>query len=160
MATLRSSVRAFATETDSPAEILERLARLVDLQRDGHFATVLCVAFSLDDHALTVASAGHPSPLLVCEGRAEFVAAPVGTPIGVAGGTSYSATTIQVTPGVTLLMFTDGLFERRGESIDLGMERLRRAVSSRRSSSVEALVDGVVEAQINDIVHDDAAFWG
>lgn len=65
MATLRYSIRAFSTEGHPPDAILRKLANVLDLNRDGHFATILCAVIDVTKRLITIANAGHPNPLLV-----------------------------------------------------------------------------------------------
>jgi serine phosphatase RsbU (regulator of sigma subunit) len=161
MATLRSSIRAFASEGRQPAEIFDRLTRLVDIERDGHFATVVCAALDLVTGDVTVANAGHPSPLLVTPKGVSLLEVPVGPPIGVVAKATYEQSAVRIEVGTTLLVFTDGLFERRGETVDEGFDRLRSTVHSERgSSAVGALIEAVVAEQIGHTQHDDAAILG
>jgi serine phosphatase RsbU (regulator of sigma subunit) len=81
-----------------------------------------------DTGIVTMANAGHLNPLLVSGGSAELVTTAVGLPLGVAAG-SYTPTTVRLPSGSSLVAFTDGLVERRDESIDLGLDRLVRAAS-------------------------------
>jgi serine phosphatase RsbU (regulator of sigma subunit) len=67
--------------------------------------------------------------LIISAGGSEFVSTEVGLPVGIDRDASYSSTTITAPVGGTLLAFTDGLVERRGESIEVGLERLRSQVS-------------------------------
>ncbi len=72
MASMRFSIRAYAAEHHSPGEILNALSKLVNLARDGHFATVLCALVDVPGRSITYANAGHPQPLLVDGQNAEF----------------------------------------------------------------------------------------
>src|SRR5580765_229800 len=123
MASLRFSIRAFASQGDSPSAILAKLTRLVDLDQDGHFATVLCAIVNVTARTMTVANAGHPHALLAVGDQVSCIEGPVGVPIGVMGSPVYESVTVQIPPRATILAFTDGLFERRGETIDVGLER-------------------------------------
>jgi serine phosphatase RsbU (regulator of sigma subunit) len=127
MASLRYAIRAYGADGDAPAEILRKVGNLLQVDRDGHFATVLCALVTLSDRRVTFANAGHPLPLLIDGDSATFVPMPVGVPVGVHPGHTYETATIRIPPNATLLAFTDGLFERRHESVDDGMERLRSA---------------------------------
>ncbi len=158
MASLRFSMHAYALQGDPPATILGKSARLVNLDRDGHYATVLCGLIDAQAGTLTLANAGHPEPLLVEDGTARFVAAPRGIPVGVDAAGSYAATTIEVAAGATMLAFTDGLVERRGEVIDVGLERLRNAVV--HGSSLDELLTFVIETMAPDGSDDDIALIG
>jgi serine phosphatase RsbU (regulator of sigma subunit) len=159
MASLRFAIRAFASQGDSPSEILVKLTRLVNLDQDGHFATVLCARVDVAHNTVTVANAGHPNPLMLHGETVEFVDIPVGVPIGVLARAAYDSVTVTVPPQATLLAFTDGLFERRGETIDDGLERLRRAAAN-RDTTLENLLTELVVAQACDDAHDDVAILG
>jgi serine phosphatase RsbU (regulator of sigma subunit) len=130
MASLRFSTRAYALEGHAPNEILTKLSEVVDVVRDGHFATMLCASVDTAKRRITIASAGHPAAVVLDGGVARLVECPPGPPIGVAGPTAYDVVTVDVTPGATVLAFTDGLFERRGEIVDDGLERVRRVAAT------------------------------
>jgi serine phosphatase RsbU (regulator of sigma subunit) len=133
--------------------------RLVDLDHDGHFATVLCAIADVTARTITVANAGHPHALLALGDVVSCIDGPVGVPIGVSGSAVYESVTVPVPPRATLLAFTDGLFERRGETIDVGLERLRGAIAG-RERPLEALLTAVDAAQASDDDHDDVAILG
>ena len=63
MASLRYSIRAFASQGDMPAAVLTKLTRLLDLGHDRHFATVLCAVVDIAGRTITIANAGHPNPI-------------------------------------------------------------------------------------------------
>jgi serine phosphatase RsbU (regulator of sigma subunit) len=127
MAALRFAIRAYAVERDTPVEILAKLSRLVNVSSTGHLATVLCVVVNVDARELTVTSAGHLPPLLVCDGEGMYLRGHVGLPVGVDRAPTYTSTTVTAPAGATLVAYTDGLVERRGEHLDRGLERLCRA---------------------------------
>ena len=129
MASLRYAIRAYAAQGDDPATILTKLGDLISVGSDGHFATVLCGVIDVDRHEVTLANAAHPQPLVIDGTGATFVETSVGVPIGVEHPGPYAAVTITIPPAATLLAFTDGLVERRGEILDVGLSRLRDAAS-------------------------------
>ena len=108
---------------------------------------------------LTVTSAGHLPPLLISAGRGEFIKSDVGLPIGVDRGALYTSTKISVPPGATLLAFTDGLVERRGESIDVGLGRLAQSAVSNHATLDELLTRVVSNLRENGS-DDDTAIAG
>lgn len=130
MASLRYAVRAYAAQADPPAAILAKLGRLLSVEEGGQLATVLCALLKIGGRTAAIASAGHLPPLLLSDRGSELVAVEVGVPIGVDPNAAYTTSTISVPPRATLLAFTDGLVERRGESIDAGLERLRQAAQA------------------------------
>jgi serine phosphatase RsbU (regulator of sigma subunit) len=127
MAALRFAIQAYAAQNDPPDAILTKLSKLVNVGRTGQLATILCALVDVEAHRLTITSAGHLPPLLISDGTGTFVQSEVGVPIGVRPTAKYTSTLIDAPPAATLLAFTDGLVERRGESIDDGLARLQRA---------------------------------
>ncbi len=127
MAALRHAVLAYAARDDQPAELLSALARFVDREQHDYFATVLCARIDVAGHRVLAASAGHLPPLVIDGESASYVALKVGVPIGAGEPSHYESTAFTVPPRATLLAYTDGLIERRGEVLDAGLERLRRA---------------------------------
>ncbi len=159
MAQLRYAIRAFASRGDDPADILNGLTRLLDVVHDHHFATVLCAIVNLDQQTITIANAGHPAPMLLHSSGVSFLATEVGPPIGVATSCGYNAVTHEFSPGSSVLMFTDGVFERRGETVDTGLERLRESVPASAERLTDVL-DGVLANQMTAESHDDSAILG
>ena len=159
MAALRYGIHAYAAQGDSPSEMLSKLSSLISVKTSGQMATVLCALVDVEARTVSITSAGHLLPLMIHHDNAEFMHADVGLPIGVDRRASYSSTTVPVPARATLLAFTDGLVERRGESIDVGLERLRSAVS-RNGVPLEDLVTRVVEALRDDGTQDDTAIAG
>ena len=103
--------------------------------------------------------AGYLPPLLISNGHSEFVNSEVGLPIGVDRHAAYSSATFDVPPGATLLAFTDGLVERRGESIDAGLGRLRQYATS-NNGTLDDLLTRVVSSLRHDGSDDDTAIAG
>ncbi|MFZ0666659.1 MAG: PP2C family protein-serine/threonine phosphatase [Acidimicrobiales bacterium] len=153
MARLHFAIRAYAAQGDSPEEILKKLGTLLSLERDKSFATILCCTVDVSDHSITVVNAGHP-PLLLMNGKeGEFVKTAIFPPVGVLETTDYKAVTLSVPPRATLIAFTDGLIERRGEIIDTGLARLRNL-----TSGGPMLLDDLLSkllSEMNDVEHSD-----
>jgi serine phosphatase RsbU (regulator of sigma subunit) len=159
MASLRYAIHAYAAQNDSPALILTKLSRLVDVGDSGQLATILCALVDIDAHTVTVTSAGHLPPLLISGGDARYIESAVGLPIGVETHASYSSTTVTATGPATLLAFTDGLVERRGENLDAGLERLREAARA-DASELPELLRGLVTDLHHEPSTDDTAIVG
>ena len=143
MGELRSGLRAYAIEGGRPMETLVRLNRLA--LRLSHMATVLLVHVAPDLGRITYGSAGHLPPLfLAADGSARFLQGGASTPLlalreGIPDGTADLA------PGDRVVLYTDGLVERRREPIDESLERLRSAAEG-FDGGVEALCDHLMEA--------------
>ena len=112
-----------------------------------------------DGHSLTVASAGHIAPLLIDGDDSRFVDLDPGVPIGVPRHSQYQETTVAVRQNTTLLAFTDGLVERRGEVLDTGLARLRD-VATELQLSLEDMLTKLVGDLATEEHHDDTAMVG
>lgn len=143
MASLHYAIRAYAAQGDDSRTILGKLTALLDVGRDGHFATVLLGHVDVPDHVMTIVNAGHLPPLVVSDEGAHFAHAVPGAPIGVAQTDSYVPLTVRVPAGGAVLAYTDGLVERRGEYLDAGLDRLRD-VAAADLPGPELLLDRVL----------------
>lgn len=160
MASLHFAIRAYAAQGDSAPTILGKLTSLLDIARDGHFATVLLGQLDVSRREATLVSAGHLPPLLVWDGggerKAMFIETRSGSPIGVSRTDSYDPVTVSLPPRARLLAYTDGLVERCGEHLDVGLERLRQTVIGLDDTGSDTL-DEVVRALTGDDARDDIA---
>ena len=159
MASVRFAALAYAAEDHHPATVLARLSDLVSAQDHSYFATVLCALINVSAHSVSLASAGHIAPLLIDDDGGRFVVIHVGVPIGVAREEPYEEVTVPVSPRCTLLAFPDGLVERRGEVLDVGLERLRRVAVADRLT-LEDLVARVTDDLSSEDHQDDIAILG
>ncbi|HEX3795193.1 MAG TPA: PP2C family protein-serine/threonine phosphatase [Acidimicrobiales bacterium] len=155
MARLRFTIRAYLFEGHSPDRVLEMCSRQLDISSDGYLATVLVGVGDRTTGEIRLASAGHPPPLVIGMSDSSYVTIDVGPPLGV-GQSEYVVTTAAMPSGSTFLAFTDGLVERRRESLDTGFERLLSATAL-RPTDLDAWLDGVVSAMGHDGAEDDIA---
>jgi hypothetical protein len=156
MARLHFAIRAYAIQGDTPAEILGKLGQLLSIESDRAFATILCARVDVVGHSITLVNAGHP-PMLLLDGRTgTFVQTTVFPPVGAQHSTDYQAETVVVPAGATVVAFTDGLVERRGETIDSGLERLRGLVAD-GPSGLEDLLNKILTESTTADYHDDTA---
>jgi phosphoserine phosphatase RsbU/P len=129
MGRLRTALRAHALQTDDPSDLLQRLDAHVRHFEPGVMATVLCVVVSADRGELVLSCAGHPPPVAVAyDGPAELVDLPADLPVGIAAVRPRRSTKLLLAPGDGLLLYTDGLVERRDADLDAGFHRLCSAV--------------------------------
>jgi serine phosphatase RsbU (regulator of sigma subunit) len=147
MGRLRQSMRVVATLIAEPNAMLDAADRTVRGESDETYATALAGVFDPRTHQFTFASAGHPSPVLRHpDGRIEEFDVP-GMMLGLRPGTSLQTFTIDVTPGSTLVFFTDGLTEATRD-IDEGHRRLHAAMAdadvARADNPAHALVEHVL----------------
>jgi hypothetical protein len=160
MASLRYATRAFVAEGYGPGDVMNRLHNLMHIEKDGRFATVMCGTIDVSNHRITLVNAGHPRPLLITDGTARFVDIPVGPPVGVDPSAGPRPVDVTTGNGATLLAFTDGLIERRGQSIDEGMERLRSAAVVRPGVPLDRLLSEILSEMMPDGSDDDIAILG
>ena len=137
---------------------MTKLSDLLSVRSDGHFATVLCATIDLRDGTMTCANAGHPEPLLIAS-DAQFVATHIGLPVGVERGSMYEERESLLPAIGTLLFYTDGLIERRGESLSAGLDRLT-GVARCATGSLEKVLSTVLEQTIPNGSADDTALLG
>jgi serine phosphatase RsbU (regulator of sigma subunit)/anti-sigma regulatory factor (Ser/Thr protein kinase) len=158
MSQLRNGLRAFSLDRLKPSTALARLNRLAGESLETTFATVAYAVVDPRTGVCRLASAGHPPPVLsYADGRVELLEGGRGLPLGVAKSPHYPQVAVELPIGSTLLLYSDGLVERRGRSIDDGLERLRSAVAD-GPRNPEQLVDHVIERVVgSDVRTDDIA---
>ena len=129
MGQLRNSLRAYALEDDRPERVVERLNRLMHHWQQDRIATLIYLVINPRNGHMTFASAGHLPPL-VCgpDGTARYLGGGEFVPLGVLPFGGFTAGEAVIEPGSTILLYTDGLVEERGVSIEDGLERLRAAI--------------------------------
>ena len=150
MAQLRTGLRAHALMRGGPAAALLAVNRLSLELHPGTLATVLYAEFDPNRGELRMANAGHPRPLLISPtGEGTYLDGGRMLPIGVTEDLEPREITVPLAEGSTLLLFTDGLVERRLESIDVSLERLRRAASEHRGG-LDEFCDHVIAATAID----------
>jgi len=150
MGQLRNALRAFAFEYDDPQKVISRLDKLVEGTLDAAFATLVYVVIDPRDRHARYVVAGHPPPLIRGpDGTTSFLEAGRSLPIGVDASLAFEAGEAWLEEGSTILLYTDGLVERRGSPLDEGLRRL--AVSAAASADdPEELVDTVLRALSGD----------
>jgi PAS domain S-box-containing protein len=157
MGQLRHAARAYALEGHSPPAVLDRLDRLVRSLPGAQMATLLYMVVDPDVRRLSFASAGHVPPLVVAPGAPpRFLEGAPNPPLGVFDTSGHEELTVELEPGSTVVLYTDGLVEQRGVSIDAGLEALRRAAEQPRDP--EELCDHLVDSMLAiHPAHDDIA---
>jgi serine phosphatase RsbU (regulator of sigma subunit)/anti-sigma regulatory factor (Ser/Thr protein kinase) len=145
MGRVRTALRAYALESSSPLETVERLDRFVAAEEPLEFTTLIVVFLDPITGDATACSAGHLAPLIV--GRDATRLAPIanGPPIGVAQPGSRRESRLRLGEGETLLAYTDGLVEDRAVGLDAGLRRLREVAlaSGTAADLVERVLAGM-----------------
>jgi hypothetical protein len=133
------AIRALADEHPNPAQLLTQLNHSLHGRLQGGFAT--CVALRLNPGGrCAIASAGHPAPFL----NAAEIALPGALPLGLTASAGYEETTLQLSQGDRLALYTDGILEARNQNGELyGYERLETLFASRPNAeqATQAAID-------------------
>ncbi|GAA3850227.1 PP2C family protein-serine/threonine phosphatase [Streptomyces sedi] len=146
MGQLRSALSAVARVSESPSRALDVLDLYARSVPGGQSTTVVKLFVDWGSHTLTYASAGHPPPALArADGRVDFLDQAVNPPLAAlpTHGEAIEAST-SFRPGDVLVIYTDGLVERRDEDIDRGLGRLADALRRHRDENAEALADALL----------------
>jgi sigma-B regulation protein RsbU (phosphoserine phosphatase) len=155
MSATRALIRSIALVHASPGEVLARLNQT--LSEDfpaGKFVTMIYGVLNPASREITLASAGHPRPLLV-NGHSSFVDVEPGLPLGL-GASSYPELTLQLEPGKHLLLYTDGIIEAMNSDYEeYGPTRLVEHFL-RPDACPEGLIDEVREFGSASDLTDDA----
>lgn len=159
MAHLRNGLRAYAYEGLDPAVVLGRLNRLLCRYDTDSFATAVVAFYHPTDRCLRWSQAGHPPPVLFGPEGTTLLTSPGcgGTVLGIWEDVTYDGCVTGLSAGSGVVFYTDGLIERRGETIDRGLGRLRHALDDReaRGRSLPSLLDHLARTLIHEGGRDD-----
>jgi GAF domain-containing protein/anti-sigma regulatory factor (Ser/Thr protein kinase) len=156
MAQLRTAVRAYAADGVEPGEVVGRVNHLMWHLGPLSMTTLAYLVLDPATESLEIVNAGHPPPLIAEPGaEPRFLEAPRGIALGATSTAIYTAGTLPLPTGSTVLLYTDGLVERRGEPIDAGLERLRALVTG--AHDVDDLCSSIVTALVPAAPADDVA---
>jgi serine phosphatase RsbU (regulator of sigma subunit) len=146
MGQLRSALTAASRVADGPAQALNVVGRYAHVVDGAESATAVTTFIDFDRHTITYSSAGHPPPVLLHhDGRVEFLDRATDPPLDAQPDpTPRTEATTRFVPGATLVLYTDGLIERRREDIDTGLLRLAEALRRHRTQDPETLADTVL----------------
>ena len=162
MGQLRNLLRGVAHVTgESPAEVLSALDRSVASLHVDTLATAAIAQITVepdrDTAVVSWSNAGHPPPLLVTEtGEATLLTSEADLLLGLDPTAQRRDHGMSLVAGATMVLYTDGLVERRGESLDVGLERLRAAAGDLSRLPVEGFCDELL-ARMADRHLDDIA---
>ena len=130
MGQLRTASRAYAQVEPSPVEVVARLNRLITGGEDEGMATVLYLVLDRDNGKVTFTSAGHPPPLVLEPDGPRFLEGGRSVPVGAADPAVFRQGEDTIAPGSTLLLYTDGLIERRDVPLERRLAQLAEAAGA------------------------------
>jgi len=145
MGRLRSALAALAIHNDQPAALLTELDAFVGGPNGIGYATVFYAIVDSDQRLITYASAGHPPALLMAPNRdVSWLDLGQNEPLH-GSGSERVQSTVPLEHGSILLLYSDGLIERRGESLGVGMRRLELALTELANREPDAICDGLID---------------
>lgn len=156
MGQLRNAFRAYALVQGSPAETMARIDRLMATETGGAMATVLYLVLDRESGEVCFSSAGHPPPLLLTPDGPRFLEGGRSVPIGATDAAVFGEHTEVIPDGSTLVLYTDGLVERRDTPLEQRLAELA-AAATRSEGGIEQLCDDVLAALIAGAPADDVA---
>jgi serine phosphatase RsbU (regulator of sigma subunit) len=158
MGQVRNALRAYAMEDPRPGHVLMRANTLLMALPDSELVTAVFGVYNPATHSLRLARAGHPQPLTRIGGRTTVLDEPRGIVLGAVAVTRpYDEVDIALGPGDALLLYTDGLVERRGSDTLLTTERLCALVDAvPDDADADGIVDAVTRSMIDPVrIEDD-----
>ncbi len=156
MGRLRIGVNALMQHCDpTPSSVLDAYAGYgADL--GPAFATATCVVIDTESGAMSYANAGHPAPLLLLpDGSVRWLATAVSPPLGVPMAGGHPGQVVRLPPGATVVLYSDGLIERRRVPLDIGFARLAASAAAHAASDVDHLADAILADLDDDGIADD-----
>jgi PAS domain S-box-containing protein len=149
MGQLRNAFRAYGLVEASPAAVVARINRLVMSGVEDAMATVLYLVLDRETGELSFTAAGHPPPLVLAPDGPRFLEGGRSVPIGASDPAVFREATAVLPPGSSLLLYTDGLVERRDAPLDQRLDQLA-AVAGGAGEELDALCERVIEAVLGD----------
>ena len=158
MTQMRNALRAHLFDSFGPSESIAKLSSFIATQEPEAFATLICVEIDPTSGEGIWASAGHPAPILLNrQGVSVHLRGKPAPPIGSADSQSPNRPVehpIALKAGDRLAMFTDGLFERRGVDLEIGLTHLMITVEQTRGMDVAAACESILREMLLGS-HDD-----
>src|SRR6185369_5990163 len=148
MAVTTTLVRAMAPDSHRPEEILRRVSDALVLHNPRNmFVTLLCAIYDVRTGRLDYASAGHPPPVLIRKGKAEFLPLEPDIVAGIMAGLSAPSQSVQLKPGDQVVFYTDGVTEAFNAAGELyGEARLLAELTGRSGRTAAETTDSLLQS--------------
>lgn len=156
MGQLRASTRALLLTGAEPSAVLEHLDSVAELIPDAFCTTVFVAVIDTENQSVHYSSAGHVPPVLITGASSpQLLTDGRSVPLAVQCGEPRPQATRALTSGSTLMLYTDGLVERRDEPIDSQIDRLAEVLAETTAQPIEAVADTVLAKLVPDNGFDD-----
>lgn len=155
MGQLRSAARAMLLARRDPASVLEGLDLFAGSVEGASCATVVCAVIDRETGTVTYSRAGHPPPLVAGPSGRQWLDGGLGLPLDVRPGAQRHNDIATIGPDDVVVLYSDGLVERRGEPLDVGLERLATSVEAGLDQAVADLADRLLIDMLSDGSQDD-----
>ncbi|HET9633710.1 MAG TPA: MASE1 domain-containing protein [Terrabacter sp.] len=159
MVQVRVALRAYALQDPTPAAVMRGVHQLVARLPGPEMVTLVYLVFDPASGELRWTNAGHPPALVIHDGAGSALSGALTPPVGVTPNGSFAEGKTLLPPGATLLLYTDGLVERRGVSLLDGIDQLgREAAAVPTEDGLESLCDRLLHTFLDDTrITDDVA---
>jgi serine phosphatase RsbU (regulator of sigma subunit)/integral membrane sensor domain MASE1/anti-sigma regulatory factor (Ser/Thr protein kinase) len=158
MGQIRMALRAYALQDPSPVSVVSGLHQLVSELGMPEMVTLMYLVFDPATRQLRYVNAGHPPALVIDGGTSAYLEDGLSPPIGVTPEATYTEARHELAAEATLLLYTDGLVERRRVSIQEGLDRLSLEAAAHAASGLEELCEHLVSSLVQpNQVADDIA---
>lgn len=158
MGRLRTAFEVLASLHSDPGEMLRLLSQQVEKIPNAFCSTIACVVIDTESDTLTWSRAGHPPPLLITSEGAELLEGRGLPPLGFRPDLDPPVHRRRIEPGDTIVLYTDGLVERRDEDLDDRLNLLVEVAGNLRGLDPDALCDALVDAMApSELQTDDLA---
>jgi PAS domain S-box-containing protein len=149
MGQLRNAFRAYGLVESSPAEVVARINRLVMSGVEDAMATVVYLVLDRETGEVSYSCAGHPPPLVLTPDGPHFLEGGRSVPIGASDPAVFREASAVLPPGSSLLLYTDGLVERRDVGLEERLGQLAE-VAGTAEDDLDALCDRVIKVVLGD----------
>jgi PAS domain S-box-containing protein len=157
MGRLRPALRGFVADGHPPAEVMRRLDTLIKEAERPELTTVFHLHYDPRGGTAEYVRAGHPPAMLrLPDGRVESLGGTGTPPVGILSEIEFEVHRVEIPPGSLLLLYTDGLIERRGGDLHAALDRLRTIVAGCHRGAAACLED-LARTYDTRMVPDDVA---
>jgi PAS domain S-box-containing protein len=156
MGQLRASARALLLTGAEPARLLEELDAVAELIPDAFCTTVFLAVLDTESGEFSYSCAGHLPAILAAPGKAHTLISDArSVPLAVQRKASRPQAAVTLAPGSTLMLYTDGLVERRDVTLDDGIAHLGKTVAGAMNQTVDDIADAVLTELVPPDGYDD-----